>query len=193
MLEKTKHFVIGRPQKNYRVVFIKEPSSSAANVKLSAEYAPQEEKTVIYVLTKKDSTLKVNDIATPAPKKPSKPEVVFIKYKTEEEAHHVQQKIQAEYDKIEGTSEHTNGGIGEQQSVVGILGSGADGADGHFDGLNGVVNGGSSNGSSSSSGVGSSSYSSSGSSGIGESFGSGVIGSSSTNTVKSHIYLPPSN
>ncbi|XP_036320277.1 glycine, alanine and asparagine-rich protein-like [Rhagoletis pomonella] len=93
-LEQSKHFVIGRPQKNYRVVFIKAPSSSSANVKLSAEYAPQEEKTVIYVLSKKDSTLEVNDIATPAPTVPAKPEVFFIKYKTEEEAHHAQQQIQ---------------------------------------------------------------------------------------------------
>lgn len=93
-LERVKHLVIGRPQKNYRVVFIKAPSSSSANVKLSAEYAPKEEKTVIYVLSKKDSTLEVNDIATPAPTIPSKPEVFFIKYKTEAEASHAQQQIQ---------------------------------------------------------------------------------------------------
>ena len=93
-LERTKHLVIGRPQKNYRVVFIKAPSSSNANVKLSAEYAPQEEKTVIYVLSKKDNSLEVGDIATPAPTVPSKPEVFFIKYKTEEEAQHAQKQIQ---------------------------------------------------------------------------------------------------
>lgn len=93
-LERVKHLVIGRPQKNYRVVFIKAPSSSSANVKLSAEYAPKEEKTVIYVLSKKDSTLEVNDIATPAPTIPSKPEVFFIKYKTDAEASHAQQQIQ---------------------------------------------------------------------------------------------------
>lgn len=97
-LERVKHLVIGRPQKNYRVVFIKAPSSSSANVKLSAEYAPKEEKTVIYVLSKKDSTLEVNDIATPAPTIPSKPEVFFIKYKTEAEASHAQQQIQGELD-----------------------------------------------------------------------------------------------
>ncbi|XP_061400367.1 uncharacterized protein LOC133336083 [Musca vetustissima] len=61
-LSKSKHLVIGRPQKNYRVVFIKAPSSNNANVKLSAEYAPQEEKTVIYVLSKKDSALEVNPL-----------------------------------------------------------------------------------------------------------------------------------
>ncbi|XP_017098109.2 secreted protein C [Drosophila bipectinata] len=127
-LERTKHLVIGRPQKNYRVVFIKAPSSSNANVKLSAEYAPKEEKTVIYVLSKKDNQLEVNDIATPAPTVPSKPEVFFIKYKTDAEASHAQQQIQAEYDRIEGTSEHQDGGVAPAQSVVGILDSGAIGA-----------------------------------------------------------------
>ncbi|XP_033241077.1 keratin, type I cytoskeletal 10 [Drosophila pseudoobscura] len=124
-LERAKHLVIGRPQKNYRVVFIKAPSSSNANVKLSAEYAPKEEKTVIYVLSKKDNQLEVNDIATPAPTVPSKPEVFFIKYKTEAEASHAQQQIQAEYDRIEGTSEHSDGGVAPAQSVVGILDGGA--------------------------------------------------------------------
>lgn len=95
-LERSKHLVIGRPQKNYRVVFIRAPSSSNANVKLSAEYAPREEKTVIYVLSKKDSSLEVGDIATPAPTVPSKPEVFFIKYKTEQEAQHAQRTIQCE-------------------------------------------------------------------------------------------------
>ncbi|XP_017064493.1 keratin, type I cytoskeletal 9 [Drosophila eugracilis] len=127
-LERSKHLVIGRPQKNYRVVFIKAPSSSNANVKLSAEYAPKEEKTVIYVLSKKDNQLEVNDIATPAPTVPSKPEVFFIKYKTEAEASHAQQQIQAEYDRIEGTSEHQDGGVAPAQSVVGILDGGAIGA-----------------------------------------------------------------
>ncbi|XP_061398478.1 keratin, type II cytoskeletal 2 epidermal-like [Musca vetustissima] len=123
-LSKSKHLVIGRPQKNYRVVFIKAPSSNNANVKLSAEYAPQEEKTVIYVLSKKDSALEVNDIATPAPTVPSKPEIFFIKYKTEAEAQHAQRQIQAEYDQIQGTSEHTDAGVAPQQSVVGILDGG---------------------------------------------------------------------
>ncbi|XP_036232210.2 pupal cuticle protein 36 [Bactrocera oleae] len=182
-LEKTKHFVIGRPQKNYRVVFIKAPSSSSANVKLSAEYAPQEEKTVIYVLSKKDSSLEVNDIATPAPTVPAKPDVFFIKYKTEEEAHHAQQQIQAEYDRIEGTSEHTDGGIGQQQSVVGILDGGAGQAGGNGAGIGGGVGG---------------SYGSG--SAVGGISGGGVVGASSSNFAvsqsnssgaKSSTYLPP--
>ncbi|XP_075155607.1 uncharacterized protein LOC142228969 [Haematobia irritans] len=142
-LETNKNLVIGRPQKNYRVIFIKAPSSSSANVKLSAQYAPQEEKTVIYVLSKNDNSLEVGDIATPAPTVPSKPEVHFIKYKTEEEAQHAQKQIQAEYDKIEGTSEHTDAGVAPQQSVVGILGD---------SGTSGAITTGSSFGTSSSSG-----------------------------------------
>ncbi|XP_011205120.2 uncharacterized protein LOC105227469 [Bactrocera dorsalis] len=185
-LEKSKHFVIGRPQKNYRVVFIKAPSSSSANVKLSAEYAPQEEKTVIYVLSKKDSSLEVNDIATPAPTVPAKPEVFFIKYKTEEEAHHAQQQIQAEYDRIEGTSEHTDGGVGQQQSVVGILDGGAGKAGGNGAGISGGVGG---------------SYGSGSGAGIGGISGGGLVGASSSNFgvsqsssngAKSSTYLPPS-
>lgn len=91
---KTKHLVLGRPQKNYRVVFIKAPNSGAGNVKYSAEFAPQEEKTVIYVLNKKDNELDAGDIATPAPTTPSKPEVFFIKYKTDDEAQQAQKEIQ---------------------------------------------------------------------------------------------------
>ncbi|KAL7744906.1 hypothetical protein ACLKA6_007183 [Drosophila palustris] len=187
-LERVKHLVIGRPQKNYRVVFIKAPSSSSANVKLSAEYAPKEEKTVIYVLSKKDSTLEVNDIATPAPTIPSKPEVFFIKYKTEAEASHAQQQIQAEYDRIEGTSEHTNGGVAPAQSVVGILDAGHTSTGSSSQGF--VSSG------SSSQGIISGGGSIGGGSIGGGSSGSHIISSSgnsgSHNTAQSATYLPPS-
>lgn len=89
-----RHLVLGRPQKNYRVVFIKAPSSGVENIKYSAEFAPQEEKTVIYVLSKKENELSASDISTPAPIPASKPEVFFIKYKTEQEAQQAQKEIQ---------------------------------------------------------------------------------------------------
>ncbi|XP_075157464.1 uncharacterized protein LOC142230715 [Haematobia irritans] len=120
---KTKHLVLGRPQKNYRVVFIKAPNSGAGNVKYSAEFAPQEEKTVIYVLNKKENELDASDIATPAPTTPSKPEVFFIKYKTDEEAHQAQQEIQAEYDKLGGTNEVADETTAPVTSVIGSLDS----------------------------------------------------------------------
>uniref|UniRef100_A0A1I8NZ62 DUF243 domain-containing protein n=2 Tax=Stomoxys calcitrans TaxID=35570 RepID=A0A1I8NZ62_STOCA len=187
-LSQTKRLVIGRPQKNYRVVFIKAPASSNANVKFSAEYAPQEEKTVIYVLSKKDSSLDVGEIATPAPTVPSKPEVFFIKYKTEEEAQHAQRQIQAEYDKIEGSSEHTDAGVAPQQSVVGILDGGNAG---------GNIAGGSNGGVT----FGDNSFGTSG--GSSGSFGTGTSGSFSTRSSSSGFgisgptnagsasYLPP--
>lgn len=118
---KIKHFVLGRPQKNYRVVFIKAPSSVNDNLKLSAEYAPNVEKTVIYVLSKKEEELNINDIATPAPTQPSKPEVHFIKYKTPEEAEAAQKQIQSTYDKFGGTSEFNNEGVIPESSVIGLL------------------------------------------------------------------------
>ncbi|EDV46417.2 keratin, type I cytoskeletal 10 [Drosophila erecta] len=210
-LERSKHLVIGRPQKNYRVVFIKAPSSSNANVKLSAEYAPKEEKTVIYVLSKKDNQLEVNDIATPAPTVPSKPEVFFIKYKTDAEASHAQQQIQAEYDRIEGTSEHQDGGVAPAQSVVGILDGGAvgvasSGTSHYVSGVTGSTGGsthyvsgvtGSTGGSSHyvSGGTGSTggSYTTTSSSG-GTSGGitGGVISSGTIiKNAKSSVYLPP--
>ncbi|GBP15156.1 hypothetical protein EVAR_72855_1 [Eumeta japonica] len=101
---KNKHLVLGRPQRNYRVIFIKAPTSENVKLKYSAEYAPQEEKTVIYVLSKKDNELDASDIATPSPSAPTKPEVFFIKYKTPEEADAAQSEIQNEYAKLEGTN-----------------------------------------------------------------------------------------
>ncbi|XP_017477512.1 PREDICTED: uncharacterized protein LOC108367416 [Rhagoletis zephyria] len=118
---KPKHLVIGRPQRNYRVVFIKAPGSDNSNLKLSAEFAPQEEKTVIYVLSKKDDELTANDFATPAPTAPSKPEIFFIKYKTPEEAAAAQKEIQEQYDNLGGTSEFSDEGVAPSKSVVGSL------------------------------------------------------------------------
>lgn len=94
---KHKHLVLGKPQRTYRVIFVKAPASDNAKVKYSAEYAPQEEKTVIYVLSKKDNELDASDIATPPPTQASKPEVFFIKYKTPEEAEAAQSEIQSKF------------------------------------------------------------------------------------------------
>ncbi|XP_067639238.1 uncharacterized protein [Eurosta solidaginis] len=120
-IAKTNHLVIGRPQKNYRVVFIKAPHSDNANLKLSAEFAPQEEKTVIYVLSKKEHELTSNDIVTPAPTVPSKPEIYFIKYKTPEEAAAAQREIQEQYDQLGGTKELSDEAIAPVASVIGSL------------------------------------------------------------------------
>lgn len=113
---------IGRPQKNYRVVFIDSPSSNANKAKIIANVAPTEEKTAIYVLSKKTNALDINaEVVTPAPVN-NKPEVFFIKYKTPEEAVHAQHTIQAQYDALGGSSDVSNEGPIPVSSVIGSLG-----------------------------------------------------------------------
>ncbi|XP_073828504.1 uncharacterized protein [Musca autumnalis] len=121
-----KYINIGRPQKNYRVVFIDSPSNHNSKAKIIANVAPTEEKTAIYVLSKKTNALDINaEVVTPAPVN-NKPEVFFIKYKTPEEAIHAQHTIQAQYDALGGTSESHNEGTIPVSSVVGSLGGSGD-------------------------------------------------------------------
>ncbi|XP_075155603.1 tweedleX [Haematobia irritans] len=117
---------IGRPQKNYRVVFIDTPSSNTNKAKIIANVAPTEEKTAIYVLSKKKNALDVSaEVVTPAPVN-NKPEVFFIKYKTPEEAVHAQHTIQAQYDALGGSSDVSNEGPIPVSSVIGSLGGSTD-------------------------------------------------------------------
>lgn len=85
------------PRKHYRIVFIKTPSPKVNKAAFRIQQAPTEEKTIIYVLTKKPDPLDLQTaIENVQPKQPSKPEVYFIKYKTQEEAQHAQRTIQGE-------------------------------------------------------------------------------------------------
>ncbi|XP_039497895.1 uncharacterized protein LOC120455588 [Drosophila santomea] len=113
---------VGRPQKNYRVVFINAPTSTASKAKIIANVAPVEEKTAIYVLSKKSNALDVSaEVVTQRPVA-NKPEVFFVKYKTPQEAAHAQQTIQANYDALGGSSETSNEGVIPVSSVIGSLG-----------------------------------------------------------------------
>jgi len=85
-----------RPQKNYKIIFIKAPSQpnpfSPANI---PQFPQNEEKTIVYVLSKKPEGLGENgEFPTPPPPVTSKPEVFFVKYKTKEEAEQAVAKIQ---------------------------------------------------------------------------------------------------
>lgn len=85
------------PRKHYRIVFIKAPTPAVSKAALRVKQAPVEEKTIIYVLTKKPDPIDLQTaIEEAAPKQISKPEVFFIKYKTQEEAAHAQRTIQGE-------------------------------------------------------------------------------------------------
>ncbi|KAH8354553.1 hypothetical protein KR084_007813, partial [Drosophila pseudotakahashii] len=110
------------PRKHYRIVFIKAPTPSVTKAALRIKQAPVEEKTIIYVLTKKPDPLDLQTaIEEIAPKQPSKPEVFFIKYKTQEEAAHAQRTIQAQYDQLGGTSQVSDEGVAPVTSVIGVL------------------------------------------------------------------------
>ncbi|XP_017056885.1 alpha/beta-gliadin MM1 [Drosophila ficusphila] len=110
------------PRKHYRIVFIKAPTPSVSKAALRIKQAPVEEKTIIYVLTKKPDPLDLQAaIEEAAPKQPSKPEVFFIKYKTQEEAAHAQRTIQAQYDQLGGTSQVSDEGVAPVTSVIGVL------------------------------------------------------------------------
>ncbi|KAF7995616.1 hypothetical protein HCN44_006723 [Aphidius gifuensis] len=74
------------PQKHYKIVFIKAPTPPTPTAPVLPPLPPQdEEKTLIYVLVKKPEEAPEISIPTVAPTQPSKPEVYFIKYKTQKE------------------------------------------------------------------------------------------------------------
>ncbi|XP_070495792.1 uncharacterized protein [Chironomus tepperi] len=90
---------IVRPQKTYKIIFIKAPSIgsslSAANYPV---YPQNEEKTIVYVLSKKnDDVSDIGEIPTPPPAVTHKPEVFFIKYKTKQEAADAVANIQSQF------------------------------------------------------------------------------------------------
>ncbi|XP_055384098.1 uncharacterized protein LOC129613832 [Condylostylus longicornis] len=127
------------PRKHYRIIFIKAPSQSSrsAALKLAQAQAQVEEKTVIYVLTKKTDAADIQAALQQIPQPVQhKPEVFFIKYKTQQEALHAQQQIQAQYDALGGTSQITDEGIAPVSSVIGALGNGGH-SHGHINGNGG--------------------------------------------------------
>ncbi|XP_065354442.1 uncharacterized protein LOC135948920 [Calliphora vicina] len=116
-----KDIVIGQPRKNFNVVFIKSPAGAAQKTKIRVIPAVNEEKTVIYVLAKKAGENEVTAHIEEPHTTTAKPEVFFIKYKTNEEAEHAQHSIQAEYDRLGGSTVISNEGIAPVSSVIGSL------------------------------------------------------------------------
>ncbi|XP_068157373.1 uncharacterized protein TwdlV [Drosophila tropicalis] len=122
---KERHITVGVPKRNYNVVFIKSPQrNNKKTLKISP--AVNEDKTVIYVLSKKGESDVQAEVVEQA-SSTSKPEVFFIKYKTNEEAAHAQQQIQAQYDALGGSSQLTDEGVAPVTSVIGALGGGESG------------------------------------------------------------------
>ncbi|CAD6993501.1 alpha/beta-gliadin MM1 [Ceratitis capitata] len=125
-------------RKNYRIVFIKAPQHNIrlAGAALKHAQNANEEKTVIYVLSKKPDLTEVQQQLAQAQgqQKSHKPEVYFIKYKTQEEAQRAQQEIQAQYDALGGSTHISDEGVAPLTSVGsgGSLNLGGGGGSGGF-------------------------------------------------------------
>lgn len=70
-------------QKHYRIIFIKAPTQTIPTPPPLAAAPENEEKTIVYVLVRKPDDMPEIVVPTPASTAPSKPEVYFIRYKTE--------------------------------------------------------------------------------------------------------------
>lgn len=80
-----KQIAAGQATKHYKIIFIKAPSAPAPTAPTIPLQAQNEEKTLVYVLVKKPDDAPEISIPTAAPTQPSKPEVYFIRYKTQKE------------------------------------------------------------------------------------------------------------
>lgn len=78
-----KQISVAPPQKHYKIVFIKAPTPPTPTAPVIPVQPQDEQKTLIYVLVKKPEEQPDIVIPTPAPTQPSKPEVYFIRYKTQ--------------------------------------------------------------------------------------------------------------
>lgn len=74
---------VAAPQKHYKIIFIKAPTAPTPTAPVIPLQAQNEEKTLVYVLVKKPEDQPEISIPTAAPTQPTKPEVYFIRYKTQ--------------------------------------------------------------------------------------------------------------
>ncbi|KAJ8956117.1 hypothetical protein NQ318_016571 [Aromia moschata] len=78
-----KPITVAPPQKHYKIIFIKAPTPPTPTAPVIPAQPQNEEKTLVYVLVKRPEPEPEITIPTPAPTQPSKPEVYFIRYKTQ--------------------------------------------------------------------------------------------------------------
>lgn len=80
----------------FQIIFIKAPTYSTHSQIIPI--VPQnEDKTIVYVLSKKPTYEANVEIPEPPVTEPSKPDVFFIKYKNQQEAEQAQQSIQGNF------------------------------------------------------------------------------------------------
>uniref|UniRef100_A0A1I8P4Q7 DUF243 domain-containing protein n=1 Tax=Stomoxys calcitrans TaxID=35570 RepID=A0A1I8P4Q7_STOCA len=118
------------PKKHYKIVFIKAPSHNTPSYsQLAAAAAPKvEEKTLIYVLSKKpeEPSLEHLQQLSQHHHKSSKPEVYFIKYKTQREGEAIQNHITNTIGLSPDQIDLTNGG--DSSNLIDIRAGGANAA-----------------------------------------------------------------
>lgn len=68
------------PEKHYKILFIRAPEEKYEAPEIPELPPAPEQKTLVYVLLKKPDATQAIQIPTPAPTKPSKPEVYFIRW-----------------------------------------------------------------------------------------------------------------
>jgi len=100
-------------QKNVRVIFIKGPENRGyENAVLALAKQAAEQQTAIYLLHRQpdlnDLANKFNAVRQNAN---NKPEVHFVKYRTQDDAINAQKAIQSQYDSLGGSSQNINGGV----------------------------------------------------------------------------------
>ncbi|XP_043652065.1 keratin, type II cytoskeletal 1 [Drosophila teissieri] len=100
-------------KKNLRVVFIRAPENKGLeNAAVALAKQAAEQQTAIYVLTKQgDLSSLANQLQNLNQVTASKPEVHFVKYRTQEDAINAQRTIQQEYERLGGSSTSHNGGV----------------------------------------------------------------------------------
>lgn len=99
-------------RKNLRVLFIKGPENTGLEqAALQLASSASDDRTAIYVLNKQadvgELTNKLNQIKLQSN---NKPEVHFVKYRTQSDAENAQRVIQAQYDSLPGRSSNHNAG-----------------------------------------------------------------------------------
>uniref|UniRef100_A0A1I8NNQ4 DUF243 domain-containing protein n=1 Tax=Stomoxys calcitrans TaxID=35570 RepID=A0A1I8NNQ4_STOCA len=118
-----------------RVIFIKGPESSGPEkAALALAKNAAEQKTVIYVLNKQaDLASLSNQLKSENSNTINKPEVHFVKYRTEEDVNNARKAIEAQYDALGGKTQHIDGGVAKSLNFA----SNAPGASGGRPGSSG--------------------------------------------------------
>lgn len=112
---------LSKLKKNLRIVFIKAPEQNGLEkAVLQLVKDSQQPRTAIYVLTKQHNAAELAEKLQQLPASvQQKPEVVFIKYRTRQEAEHAQRTIQSQYESLSGPNHFNFEGLVTTHNAIG--------------------------------------------------------------------------